>query len=122
MPRGTARHGSQAPRPAAHAVPHARRCASRSRASAERPARGSAPREAAAVTREPAGARHVTLRVAPDIRQLRTRELYRAIRAATLAVATRTDFRIVHITIQHDHIHLLAEADGRIPLSRGIRA
>ena len=64
---------------------------------------------------------HVTLRVASDIRQLRTRDLYRAIRAATVVTAERDDFRIVHLSIQHDHVHLIAEADGRMPLSRGIR-
>jgi len=34
---------------------------------------------------------HVTLRVARDIRQLRRRDLYHAIRRATLAVAARDD-------------------------------
>jgi len=65
---------------------------------------------------------HVTLRVARDIRQLRTRDLYRAIRRATLVVARRADFRIVHLSIQHDHVHFIAEADGRTELSRGVRA
>ena len=65
---------------------------------------------------------HVTLRVAPDIRQLRVRDLYHAIRHATLAVASRDDFRIVHLSIQHDHVHLIAEAEGRLCLSRGVRA
>ncbi|HTR51893.1 MAG TPA: transposase [Kofleriaceae bacterium] len=65
---------------------------------------------------------HVTLRVAPDIRQLRTRDLYHAIRRATLAALRRDDFRIVHLSIQHDHVHLIAEADGRLHLSRGVRA
>ena len=65
---------------------------------------------------------HVTLRVARDIRQLRTLDLYRAIRRATQVVARRVDFRIVHLSIQHDHVHLIAEADGRLELSRGVRA
>ena len=65
---------------------------------------------------------HVTLGVAREIRQLRRRDLYRAIRRATLAVAPREDFRIVHLSVQHDHLHLIAEADGRLHLSRGIRA
>ncbi|HEY1557458.1 MAG TPA: transposase [Kofleriaceae bacterium] len=64
----------------------------------------------------------MTLRAAPDIRELRTRDLYYAVRAATTAVAHRDDFRIVHLSIQHDHIHFIAEAEGRIPLSRGVRA
>jgi REP element-mobilizing transposase RayT len=64
---------------------------------------------------------HVTLRVAGRIKQLRTRDLYRAIRAATDAVVWREDFRIVHLSIQRDHVHLIVEAHGRLELSRGIR-
>ena len=64
---------------------------------------------------------HVTLRVASDIRQLRRRDCYRAIRAATVAAARRERFRIVHLSLQDDHIHLIAEADGRLELSCGVR-
>ena len=65
---------------------------------------------------------HVTLRVEKDVSKLRTRDMYRAIRYATLAVAEREDFRICHLSIQNGHLHLIAEADGRMPLSRGVRA
>ena len=65
---------------------------------------------------------HVTLRVENDVSRLRTRDMYRSIRYATLAVAERDDFRICHLSIQHGHLHLIAEADGRTPLSNGIRA
>ena len=65
---------------------------------------------------------HVTLRVEHDVAQLRNRDMYRAIRWATLAVATRDDFRICHLSIQHGHLHLIAEAEGRMPLANGIRA
>ena len=64
---------------------------------------------------------HVTLRVARDVGQLRVREIYRAVRAATLAIAWRDDFRIVHLSIQHDHLHLLVEADDERALSNGVR-
>ena len=65
---------------------------------------------------------HVTLRVASDLGRLRTGHMYHAVRAATHVIATREDFRIVHLSIQHDHIHLIAEAADRMALSRGIRA
>ena len=65
---------------------------------------------------------HVTLRVENDVAQLRNRDMYRAIRWATHAVAIRHDFRICHLSIQHGHLHLIVEADGRMPLSNGIRA
>ena len=34
---------------------------------------------------------------------------------------TRTDFRVVHISLQHDHIHLLVEAESREALADGMR-
>lgn len=65
---------------------------------------------------------HITLRVASDVGRLRTRDMYHAVRIATHVASARDDFRIVHLSIQHDHIHLIAEAGDRMALSRGIRA
>jgi len=65
---------------------------------------------------------HVTIRVVNGVGRLRTKEMYLAIRAATAAVAARRDFRIVHLTVQHDHLHLLVEAGDAHALARGVRA
>lgn len=65
---------------------------------------------------------HVTLRVGGEIGRLRTRAKYAAIREATIAVLKYEDFRIVHVSIQGTHIHLLVEAAGRAALSRGMKA
>ena len=65
---------------------------------------------------------HVVLRVENAVRPLRRRMMYRALRAATLVVASRDDFRIVHISIQGTHIHLLVEATGKTSLARGMQA
>ncbi len=65
---------------------------------------------------------HVVLRVAKDVQPLRRRDMYRAVRGATLVVASREDFHIVHISIQGSHIHLLVEAAGKSALSRGMQA
>ena len=65
---------------------------------------------------------HVTVRVVPMVASLRTRAMYRAIRWATLAVARRDTFRIIHMSIQRDHLHLIVEADDRIALARGMQA
>ncbi len=65
---------------------------------------------------------HVVLRVEKGLGGLRPRDMYRAVRAATLAVASREGFRIVHISIQGTHIHLLVEADGKTALARGMQA
>jgi len=74
--------------------------------------------------------RHAVLRVVPVIGNLRKRHLYAALRMATIAVAMRElhaddvngAFRIVHISIQATHIHLLVEADNKLAMSRGMQS
>lgn len=70
----------------------------------------------------PYDAVHVSLRVVEDITRLRRRHAYRAIRRAANVVLSRTDFRIVHVSIQANHVHLLVEAENTVALSRGIQA
>lgn len=65
---------------------------------------------------------HVTCRIARDLRSLRTGRMYRAVRAATRIAARRTDFRIVHLSIQRDHLHLIVEADHKVALARGMQS
>jgi REP element-mobilizing transposase RayT len=55
--------------------------------------------------------------------------MYKALREATFAVARRElnfakegAFRIVHISIQQNHVHLLVEADTKTALSRGMQS
>lgn len=64
---------------------------------------------------------HVTLRVASDVASLRGFETYDAIRAALVTTYARNRIRIVHITIQGTHIHLLVEANNRNELARGMQ-
>ncbi len=64
---------------------------------------------------------HVTIRVAGDIHSLRRRDIYMAIREATLITAKRENFRIIHCTIQGNHLHLLIEATNKTALSRGMQ-
>ena len=64
---------------------------------------------------------HVVLRAVEAVRSLRRRHTYQAIRWATLTTARREDFRIVHVSIQRTHIHLLVEADGKAALSAGMQ-
>lgn len=64
----------------------------------------------------------VTLRVADRINRMRTRDAYQAIRRAMVVVLRRPDFRIIHASIQHNHIHLLVEASDERALARGIQA
>ena len=64
---------------------------------------------------------HVVLRVIGAVGSLRRRFTYRAIREATLTTARREDFRIVHVSIQRTHIHLLVEADHKAALASGMQ-
>jgi REP element-mobilizing transposase RayT len=65
---------------------------------------------------------HVVLRVLSIVGMLRNRHIYKALRDATLVLARRESVRIVHISIQHHHIHLLVEAANRDALSTGMQA
>lgn len=64
---------------------------------------------------------HVVLRVVRDVGNLRRRETYHAIRKATEVVAGRDEFRIVHVSIQANHIHLMIEATDQRALSRNMK-
>jgi len=65
---------------------------------------------------------HVTLRarVAP----LRSQLLFPTVRLALLRAARRAPdaFRLVHFSVQHDHLHLLVEARDEHALSSGMRS
>ena len=64
---------------------------------------------------------HVVLRVVDEVNGLRRRRTYRAIREATLTTARREDFRIVHLSIQRTHLHLIVEADDKAALASGMQ-
>src|SRR5215467_4349000 len=64
---------------------------------------------------------HVVMRIVPAVGSLRRRSLYKAMRDATITAALRERFRIVHISIQRTHIHMLVEADNKLALARGMQ-
>jgi REP element-mobilizing transposase RayT len=65
---------------------------------------------------------HVVIRAVEAVRPLRRRALYHAIREATLVAARKSEvFRIVHLSIQQSHVHLLIEAEDKTALSRGMQ-
>jgi len=47
--------------------------------------------------------------------------VYKAIREATLTAAKRESFRIVHLSIQRTHVHLLVEAKHKQALAKGMQ-
>ena len=64
---------------------------------------------------------HVVLRVVSAVGNLRRRTTYKAVREATLTTARREDFRIVHLSIQRNHLHLLVEANDKGALASGMQ-
>ncbi len=65
---------------------------------------------------------HVTLRAVEGLPRLRTRAAYKAVREASITVLGREDCRIVHLSIQRNHVHLIVEANDRMALARGMQA
>jgi REP element-mobilizing transposase RayT len=75
-------------------------------------------------TREEIDARkpvHVTLRVVDAVRNLRNGKGYQAVRRALQRCAARSDYRVCEISIQDSHIHLIAEAESKEALARGMQ-
>jgi putative transposase len=64
---------------------------------------------------------HVTLRLVPGLDSLRSRKCYRVVLPALTAARERANFRVVHLSVQGNHLHLIVEADDRSALSRGIQ-
>lgn len=64
---------------------------------------------------------HVVLRVVPAVGNLRRRDVYRAMREATIVAAVRERIRIVHISLQRNHVHMLIEAENKQVLALGVQ-
>jgi len=47
----------------------------------------------------------------PGLESLRSRQCYRAVLPALAAARERVDFRVAHLSVQSNHLHLIAEAD-----------
>jgi REP element-mobilizing transposase RayT len=76
-------------------------------------------------TRDEIDERHpllATTRVVEGLGSLRRKAAYLALRKATEAVSRREDFRIVHISLQRNHLHLIVEADNKDALASGMQS
>ncbi|MCW5806635.1 MAG: transposase [Deltaproteobacteria bacterium] len=65
---------------------------------------------------------HVVLRTLPAVGRLRRRRIYQAIRRAVAKTWGCVEYRIVHISIQHNHLHLLVEASSKETLALGMQS
>jgi REP element-mobilizing transposase RayT len=64
---------------------------------------------------------HAVLRTREDVPRLRAREIFEAVRAALEAGAEHAGFRLVHYSVQGNHLHLIVEADDARALSRAMQ-
>ena len=64
----------------------------------------------------------VTIRVRSDVPSLRTLRLVREVERSLRSIVRRADFRVVHYSLQHDHVHLLVESEGVAALSNGMKS
>jgi len=65
---------------------------------------------------------HVTLRVQRDVPSLRSGSFVRELRRSFREGCERGDARIVHFSVQRDHLHLLVEAAGKQALGRAMKS
>ena len=75
--------------------------------------------------RAPLAARHpchVTFRVQRDVPTLRTRRLLAELERSWREVREGTRFRIVHYSVQGNHVHLLVEAASTRDLASGLKS
>ena len=48
--------------------------------------------------------------------------MFLAIREATIVLAKYEDVRIVHLSVQRTHLHMIVEAQSRLALAKGMNA
>jgi REP-associated tyrosine transposase len=63
---------------------------------------------------------HVTLRARVGLPSLRRHDVFNVVRAGFTKASTDR-FRLLHFTVQHDHVHLLLEADEPGGFRRGVQ-
>jgi len=71
---------------------------------------------------DPRHPQHVTLRVTDAIGWLRRFDTFAAIRRALhVVIANHAEFRVVHISVQNTHLHLVCEASSKEKLASGLQ-
>jgi REP element-mobilizing transposase RayT len=64
----------------------------------------------------------VTLRVRPGVPSLRSQRFAAEFRTSLRQACERSEFRVVHYSLQRDHVHLVVESAGKAALGRGMKA
>jgi REP element-mobilizing transposase RayT len=64
---------------------------------------------------------HVTVRMRPEVWNLRSARCFRVLERAFYAGCNRFGGRVCHFSVQHDHIHMVVEAGDRRALARAMQ-
>jgi len=67
------------------------------------------------------GALHVTVRIRREVWNLRTHRCFRALRYALARGCERFGFRLVHFSVQGNHMHYIVEAPDAVALGRAMK-
>jgi REP element-mobilizing transposase RayT len=64
---------------------------------------------------------HVTVRVRRGLPSMRRRAEYAALREAFAKTCEGDAFRLLHYSVQHDHVHMIVEASDRGAVARALQ-
>ncbi len=64
---------------------------------------------------------HLTLKLRRGLQSLRRGKTFEAITRSFYKYSLREGFRLVHFSVQHDHLHLIAEADSKSGLTQAMQ-
>ena len=64
---------------------------------------------------------HVTVRMADDICNLRSKRCFRELQKAFAGGRARFGFRLIEFSVQGNHVHLIVEAEDETSLARGMQ-
>src|SRR5438105_4808654 len=65
---------------------------------------------------------HITLRMQSDVPVLRTKKRFRAVQACLYYAQEKFGMRVIHYSVQGNHLHLLVESDTNKDLERGMKS
>ena len=64
---------------------------------------------------------HVTLKLRAELKSLRRGKTFRVVRDAFWALKALAAFRLVHYSVQGNHLHLMIEAESNATLAKGLQ-
>jgi REP element-mobilizing transposase RayT len=64
---------------------------------------------------------HLTLKLRRGLQSLRRGKTFEAVTRSFYKYSLRDGFRLVHFSVQHDHLHLIAEANSKANLTQAMQ-